>query len=171
MTRFVLALAACVPCVTLRADDPKMPEPRPPATELEGVWQEPLRPGEDPSVRFKITFAGDKVAIAIGGQVLKGTLATEDGLRVASAPASTRDRVPILVTITEVEGNGTFKKGAYVGLYSLEKDQLTLSFGVRPDPTVATTRELRDIDLRIQRPTGKGLEPVPYTLTLGKVKK
>ena len=63
MTRFVLALAACVPCVALGADDPKMPDPKPPATELEGVWQEPLRPGEDPAVRFKITFAGDKVTI------------------------------------------------------------------------------------------------------------
>jgi hypothetical protein len=169
MTRFALVLAACVPCIALGADDPKMPDPKMPATELEGVWQEPLRPGEDPAVRFRVTFTGDKVTINIDGQVLKGTFWTEDGLWVTSAPARKRDRVPILVTITEIEGNGTFEKGSYSGLHSLEKDQLMLSFGVRPTPIVETSTALRVKALRDQRPTG--MELAPYTLTLAKVKK
>src|SRR5207248_10268590 len=109
MTRFALALAAWFPCVALGADDPKLPDAKAPVAGLEGVWQEQSRPGEDPAVRFKITFAGDKVTINIRGQVLKGTFWTEEELLVASAPDRKRDRVTILVTITEVEGNGTFE--------------------------------------------------------------
>jgi hypothetical protein len=148
MTRFVLALAACVPCVALGADDPKMPEPKFPATELEGVWQEPLRPREDPAVRFKITFAGDKVTIHIGGQVLRGTFAADD------TPSGIS--LSIRITITTVEGNGTFAEGAFSGIYRVDKGQLDL----RINP-----------ELRLSRTSQNALAPAPVTLTLTKVKK
>src|SRR5207237_7594606 len=55
MTRFALALAAWFPCLALGADDPKLPDAKAPVAELEGVWQEALKPGAAPALRFKVT--------------------------------------------------------------------------------------------------------------------
>lgn len=102
MTRFALVLVACVPCVMLQGQHPKQPE-KAPATELEGVWQEPARPGEDAAaVRFKFTFTGEKVTVCVCNQSLSGTFTIEP-----------KADPPILSIVCRESGKLTIVRGRY----------------------------------------------------------
>ena len=63
----LIVLMTLIPCFTILAEDPKAP-----VTALEGTWHEPGMLGEDPTIRYRIVFAGDKVTITIGTQVMTG---------------------------------------------------------------------------------------------------
>ena len=159
MTRLALCALVWSPCGVLFADEPEKP-----LAELQGAWQEPTRPGEDPSMRYKITFTGEKVTIHYREQVLSGTFQID----------SDSSQIRVTMMIAKVEGKGTHVKGAYIGLYEVGKDRVSLHFD--PRPAIVQEVQLPGEDKpRIvitpdtSRPNGLGLAPV--TLTLHKVAK
>jgi hypothetical protein len=158
MTRLALCVVVWSPCVMLFADEPKKPPPA-----LEGAWQEPARPGEDPSLRYKITFADDKVTIRYREQVLTGTVESN----------SDPEQIRFTMTITTVEGNGPHVKGAYTGVYEATKDRVSFHFDPRPGHVGEVRLREEGGELRIvivpdtSRDRPLGLAPV--TLTLHKV--
>jgi hypothetical protein len=117
MNRFALLLVAMFPCVAFCADEPK-----PIATELEGVWQEPGKPGDNPTLRMKITFTSNKVKLELAGQTLTGTVRTpitSDG--------------GLTLSITYVDGDGALTKGLYSGRYL--RDQAGMTVMINPKPS------------------------------------
>jgi hypothetical protein len=162
MTRLALVVVVWLPSVVLFADDPKKPP-----TELEGVWQEPARPGEDAALRYKITFAAEKVTIHHREQVLTGTLWVD----------TRAERITVAMVITGAEGKGSLTKGIYSGIYQVEKERVSLRFNPHPVdldelPDSAEERTVFFQSLQFDRgrdPATLGL--APFTLTLHKVKK
>jgi hypothetical protein len=150
MTRFALVLVACVPCVALRAQE------KSPATELEGTWQEPARPGATAAaVRYKITFAGEKVTVSVCDRSLTGRFDVE-----AKADP------PILTVVSRSEAG---KLTIVRGRYELKDGRLILSIG--PEESVESPlTALRVMALERSGGTEK-LDRGPVRLTLEKVKK
>ena len=161
MTRLALCALVWSPCAVLFADEPKQPPPA-----LEGAWQEPAMPGEDPSMRYKIVFAGEKATIHYREQVLTGT----------ATVAPEFDQMLIIIGITHVEGSGPHVKGTYLGVYEEEKGRLSLRFD-HPLVSTTTLRQYPGVDggsrivvlEDLRREQNLGLAPV--TLTLHKVAK
>jgi hypothetical protein len=99
-------------------------------------------PGEDPTIRYKIVFAGDKVTITIGTQVMTGIFIAIPPLNESNQHSN------IYCQLKDSRG----KEMITAGIYRVDKDELSL----RLDPEVT------------QQPDVLGRAPL--TLTLGKVK-
>jgi hypothetical protein len=147
MTRLALCALVWSPCAVLLADEPKKQ-----LSEFEGAWQEPTRPGEDPSLRYKITFAGEKVTIHYREQVLAGTFKLN--------PLSTQ--LTVTMTITNVEGKGAHGRGIYTGIYEVVNDRVSIQF----NPTPARLPDEDDVLApRVKKPqTGDQPTPLPPPL-------
>ncbi|HVL13548.1 MAG TPA: hypothetical protein VM529_13355 [Gemmata sp.] len=135
-------------------------------------------PGEDPSLRYRITFAGENVTIRYREQVLSGTFTVD----------SQSDPVTVTMVVTEVKGDGEHTKGTYRALYEIEKTRVSLQFSPKP---VALWQVVPRSDkeppraIEIVGPNGKkqritapavsvrsaGMGLAPVTLTLHKVAK
>jgi hypothetical protein len=123
MTRVAFVLAAWSAGSGLRAQ-----EPTPLPADMQGVWREPGKPGEDPSLRWKLTVAGEKVTVHVYGQEATG---------VARVRATERgDRLAVVVVVTEVKGAGPLTKGTFYGECRVAGDQMALRFDAPPRPVL-----------------------------------
>jgi hypothetical protein len=158
----LIVLVTLIPCFTILAQDPKAP-----VTVLEGTWHEPGMPGEDPTVRHKIVFVGDKVTITIGTQVLTGTFSAD--------PQSKGDKRHSTIFCKLKNSQG--KEMIISGIYRIEKEELSLrldpevTLPLKPSPKVAEDlppeARIRQYEMLF---SSTYLHRAPLTLTLGKVK-
>jgi hypothetical protein len=110
-----------------------------PDAELDGTWHEPGMPGEDASLRYRIVFQGDEVAIAIGKLLVKGNYGVTHGV---SLEGNYRD---ITFVMQAPQGETLLMPGKY----RLEAGELSLQ--IESDPP------------------DRGMGRAPLTLTLRKV--
>jgi hypothetical protein len=156
MTHFAMILAICFQCLTPDANESATQPPRVPATELEGIWQEPAPPGETPGLRYRITFAGDEVSIEANGEIMRGTFRID------------ADAVPATMRI-DIETLGVTLR-SLSGVYRQDKEHLTLQIRQTQRPRV----RIVDPGVRVEpaEPRWRDtLELAPLTITLAKTKK
>jgi len=166
MTQLAAAMffTICLPLVGAAQD------PKPPATELEGTWREPLLPGEKAADKFTITFAGDQITISTGKDTYAGAF------RIEGEITPTR----ITITLDTVDGQLVTGERTYTGklwvasgqlnwrvdLYPVRVARVRLEPGDNPDQVLA---KLQMLEAEADRDRMLGLAPV--TRTLGKVQK
>jgi hypothetical protein len=167
----LITLMTLIPCFTILAEDPKTP-----ITALEGTWHEPGMPGEDHTVRYKIVFAGDKVTITIGTQVMTGTYIADR--------QSNEDKRHSNISCKLKNSQG--KEMIISGIYRVEQDELSLRLAPKvlsqfeePRPLIPSPLRPFDPSTPLSLPSLRattsvnqrlGMELAPLTLTLGKVK-
>lgn len=112
MTRLALVvLLVLIPGLTAHAQEPK-----PATTELEGIWREPLRPGEKAEDRMVVTFSGDEITVVLNGAIYRGT--------IRSDPES--DRTFVRFSLILVDEKVKFRTQSHSGLCLKEAGQLYL---------------------------------------------
>ncbi|HSQ56245.1 MAG TPA: hypothetical protein VLM40_10940 [Gemmata sp.] len=161
MTSLALVLVVWLPSANLRGDDPKKL-----TAQLQGLWQEEVLRGEDPAVRYKITFEGEKVTIRYREQVLTGSVIV----------SSTNWRGQITMVIDRVEGTGHYSKATFTSIF--EVDEKIMHMSVYPPVPAVPVRRI-EVPRRGDEPPRFIEVPVPqdqqgmglasFTLTFHKV--
>jgi hypothetical protein len=119
--------------------------PSPPPTALEGIWREPLLPGEKAADKLVVTIRGEEVTVMWYEGTFRGTLRTD----------SLNERVVIFGDITLINEKGEHLRRTHTCRWLLYDNQLFLE--------VSPVRGLN--------PSKHQLELAPVTFHLEKVQK
>lgn len=152
-----------------------------PITPLEGVWREPLLPGERETDRFSMSCSGDKIAFNLDDQLMQGTFEID----------SKAEPRAITITVSVVGGRALSEKRVYSGAYCLEES--TLYLRILPPSKMAVEsrvevpkqwekdperlrRQVQEWQARVEAEAisdrgGKHLGLAPITFELEKIKK
>ena len=144
MTRLLaLPLVVALSSLPVAAQDAKKP-----AGALDGVWREPLLPGEVAEDKLEVTFSGDEIAIAWSKAVLRGN--TRQDLE--------RNPVRTIFTITLTQEKTEAPNSAFRGFCFVKENQLFVVVYPRPVNRMVQTG-------------GQMIELAPVTFRLEKLKK